>query len=217
MSERVRHPWTDEQIAGICRLANEELTDREIGERFGKPYWAVRDARHAVGLSKQGPRPVRIVGSDALIPLGRGRFATVDESDADKVAAFRWTVLHLPPNPNCYVVRNRLKGRTGPLSLHRFLLNPPAGLQVDHRDGDVFNNRRSNLRVCTSQQNAQNRRPHNGRKFKGVHQRSSGRFSAVICFGGKNRYLGVFDTAETASAAYAAAAKELFGEFARLP
>ncbi len=38
-------------------------------------------------------------------------------------------------------------------SLHRYIMNPPAGYEVDHVDLNTLNNRKSNLRLCTHQQN----------------------------------------------------------------
>ncbi|MBV9127076.1 MAG: HNH endonuclease [Verrucomicrobia bacterium] len=88
---------------------------------------------------------------------------------------------------------------------------------VDHRDGDATNNRWTNLRRATpSQNNANSRRPrHNTSGYKGVSLRKSGRWQAVICNKGRLISLGTFATPEAAHAAYAAAARKLFGEFAR--
>jgi hypothetical protein len=43
--------------------------------------------------------------------------------------------------------------------LHRFLLEPPAGLQVDHINRNSLDNRRANLRVVTASKNRQNQGP----------------------------------------------------------
>lgn len=85
---------------------------------------------------------------------------------------------------------------------------------IDHIDGNRARNVWGNLRLATSSQNAANRRG-NGGGLKGVDVLPGGRFQARISFGGKLHYLGLFDTAEEAHAAYVAKAKELFGEFAR--
>ena len=41
--------------------------------------------------------------------------------------------------------------------LHRYLLNAPKGMVVDHINGDTKDNRLENLRVCTQKENLQNR------------------------------------------------------------
>lgn len=89
---------------------------------------------------------------------------------------------------------------------------------VDHWDNDGVNNRWDNLREASKRQNAANSKISraNTTGYKGVnfHQ---GRFRATIrSTGGKQIYLGSFDTAEAAAAAYEAAAKVHFGEYARV-
>jgi hypothetical protein len=91
-----------------------------------------------------------------------------------------------------------------------------AGL-IDHRDGNRSNNRWDNLRRATQSQNCANRRlaRNNRCGFKGVTGDESGRWRAGIHKDGRRYHLGVFATAEDAHAAYVAAARALFGEFAR--
>jgi hypothetical protein len=89
---------------------------------------------------------------------------------------------------------------------------------IDHRDRDAANNRWSNLRRATaSQNNANRRRPrHNASGYKGVYlSRRSGKWYAHIGRNGRIIHLGTFATAQAAHAAYCAAARKLFGEFAR--
>ena len=89
---------------------------------------------------------------------------------------------------------------------------------IDHRDGDVTNNRWNNLRRATwSQNNANRRRPQsNTSGYKGVYFcRSSGKWRASIRKNRRTIHLGVFPSPQAAHAAYVAAARKLFGEFAR--
>jgi hypothetical protein len=89
---------------------------------------------------------------------------------------------------------------------------------IDHRDGDSTNNRWSNLRRATASQNGANsRRPrHNTSGYKGVVLcRGSGRWRARVAKDGRKIHLGTFATPEAAHDAYVAAARKLFGEFAR--
>ena len=89
---------------------------------------------------------------------------------------------------------------------------------IDHRDGDATNNRWSNLRRATRSQNNANRfRPrHNTSGYKGVYLcGASGKWRAAITKNGENIPLGRFDTRQAAHAAYVAAARKHYGEFAR--
>jgi hypothetical protein len=89
---------------------------------------------------------------------------------------------------------------------------PPR--EIDHKDRDPANNRIVNLRLATHAQNACNapKRRTNSSGFKGVYAHQ-GRWTAHIQIGGKSLYLGVFDTAKEAYAAYLGAAKLHHKEF----
>lgn len=103
--------------------------------------------------------------------------------------------------------------------LHRVIMDPPHGLSVDHANGDKRDNRRGNLRVCTHQQNMRNRRLNENSTsgFKGVTRipKRDGKWMARITVDYKMKYIGTYDTAEAAHAAYCEAAGRLHGEFAR--
>lgn len=89
--------------------------------------------------------------------------------------------------------------------------------EIDHINGDRSDNRIANLRLVTHQQNQWNKgvRGDNATGFNGVHVHSqNGNYVAQITLQGRTKHLGVFDTAEAASAAYQSAARKAFGEFA---
>ncbi|MBA1157754.1 HNH endonuclease signature motif containing protein [Microvirga mediterraneensis] len=88
---------------------------------------------------------------------------------------------------------------------------------VDHIDGIPANNAWANLRAATFKENSRNRGrlPNNTTGYPGV-SRQRRRFRARIVVDGKPIELGSFDTKEAARDAYNAAAKEHFGEFARV-
>lgn len=91
----------------------------------------------------------------------------------------------------------------------------PNDLMIDHIDGDGFNNRLDNLRLCTNSQNQFNRDSNTSKKLpKGVY-RWRRKFKAEITIDGIRKYLGLFKTPEQASEAYQLAAQEFHGEFAR--
>jgi hypothetical protein len=88
---------------------------------------------------------------------------------------------------------------------------------IDHRDGDPANNRWANLRRATRSQNAANRRRarNNTSGFKGVSRCESGKWRAIVSKDGRTKRLGRYSTPQAAHAAYVAAARRLFGKFAR--
>jgi hypothetical protein len=121
-------------------------------------------------------------------------------------------------NDNGYLLIS-LNGR--PYRAHRLAWLHQKGewpaRHLDHHDLDRANNRWNNLRPATRSQNGANRRvqANNRIGIKGVYPMHGGKFVARIKVDGKGRHLGVFGSAEDASAAYAAAAVETWGEYAR--
>ena len=91
----------------------------------------------------------------------------------------------------------------------------PEGL-LDHINGKRSDNRLANLRPTTIAQNAANSGPRSNNKagIKGVFRTQSGRWKASIRVGGRNVHLGLYGSPLEAGAAYQAAAKQAFGEFA---
>lgn len=83
----------------------------------------------------------------------------------------------------------------------------PKG-HIDHINGNRADNRISNLRDVTPKMNRENlRKAYRDSKtgVLGVRLRKSGRFVANLRIDGRYTYLGTFDTAEQAHAAYVAA------------
>jgi hypothetical protein len=149
---------------------------------------------------------------------GAGRFVLIDDNDLDRVNSYHWSLL--VPNPRCphgayaqawvedpHGVKRRM-------TLHRFLMDAPPGHLIDHINGDGLDNRRSNLRLVSREQNQRNRRARNGRDHKGITQTPSGQWRAKIEVEGRSKHLGVFRTPEAASLAYHKASVEIFGSYA---
>jgi hypothetical protein len=89
---------------------------------------------------------------------------------------------------------------------------PQAPLEIDHINHDKTDNRIVNLREATRAQNIGNSKLQKGRTFKGAYQRGD-KWISIFRQDGKLVWLGTFNTAEEAHAAYCKAAKEKFGEF----
>jgi hypothetical protein len=140
----------------------------------------------------------------------------VDDADLERVMyAGPWHI-RAPDaqHRSAYVVR-RHNGKLQ--KLHRFLLDPAPGVQVDHIDGNGLNNQRSNLRLCSGSQNQGNisKKRTNKSGYKGAHfHKGNGRWKAQISVQNKNIHLGYFDTPEAAHEAYQRAAVQYFGDYA---
>lgn len=155
------------------------------------------------------------------IPLTQGQVAIVDETNYRALAAYKWYAYWSPSNKTYYARRNQTEkgGKRVTVLMHRVVLSAQAGKEIDHINGNGTDNRKTNLRVATCSQNCQNQTAKASNKcgFKGVclHPRNRN-WVAKIMREGRSYHIGVFDTPEEASAAYAEAAKRLHGDFANL-
>jgi hypothetical protein len=163
-------------------------------------------------------RPIRIEGQVAYVPLTQGYEAVIDAEDAPLVSGWNWYA-RVQPGGNYAIRTDGSSGKRICVHLHRFIMDAPDGLEVDHIDGDGLNNRRCNLRLATRSQNMRNQRlnSRNTSGFKGVSwDKRDKKWLAYIKVYRKKIHLGSFDTPEDAHAAYCDAAARLHGEFAKL-
>ena len=144
-----------------------------------------------------------------------GSCLMIDYDDVEKFRGRSWAV-----NKGGYAkahVGTAIGHATQTVYAHRLVLGlTDPSVKVDHRNGNKLDCRKANLRVATPAQNEANKPPCRGRRFKGVHQAKSGRWTASISSAGKCKRLGTFDTELEAALAYDKAALETWGEFARL-
>ena len=152
-----------------------------------------------------------------LIPLTKGKVAQVSDEDYERVNALRWYAHFKPHSGNWYaraVIRKA--GTRVHLQMHSFILPPPDGYEVDHRDRDGLNNQRENLRHGTASQNQGNRAGVRGRALpKGVRCDRPGSYRGDIEHAGVRYRSKRVRTIAEAQAWYEAKAREFFGEFAR--
>jgi hypothetical protein len=95
----------------------------------------------------------------------------------------------------------------------------PIHLDIDHIDGNKYNNTISNLRLATRQLNNANSKSakQSTSKYKGVsYNKKLGKWIGTITKNYKAIYLGCFESEVDAALAYNTQAKLLFGEYARL-
>lgn len=139
----------------------------------------------------------------------------VDDEDYERLSLFIWR-LHKSDRPS--VVRNN--GRLKPyVPITHDILNCYSGL-IDHKDRDILNNQKYNLRFATDADNAANRTKQKGyytSKYKGVSWRTrEGKWNVRITCNRRTYELGDFTSENEAALAYNKAAIEKHGEFAVL-
>lgn len=150
------------------------------------------------------------------IPLKHG-VALIDDEDYERLKDWRW--YSSSRGRTVYAAgRNEFGGR-GRQQKERFMHRVILGLTdrkvlVDHINHDGLDNRKENLRLCTTEENSHNRRKRikSSSRFKGVYPRG-GRWQVAIRANGLYQYLGTYGSEEEAAEAYLAAATKLHGEF----
>jgi len=75
-------------------------------------------------------------------------YTMIDLDVASIVVKYRWSATL---RRKCLYVRGIVEGRQ--VLLHRFIMQAPENMDVDHIDGNPLNNLRSNLRLCTTAEN----------------------------------------------------------------
>ena len=150
------------------------------------------------------------------IPLSQGYLAVVDNRDFTRASKLTWHADIVKFNGKRIIYAKHTFTGGGGIRLHNFLLGMK---RVDHKDGDGLNNRRSNLRKANHAQNMANRQKFAGSssQFKGVWWESANRkWRAAIKNSRGRAHLGYFTDEKAAAEAYNRAAREQYGEFARL-
>lgn len=146
------------------------------------------------------------------IPLTKGRVALVDDEDYDAVSQFRWCARQ-NTSGDIVAIRNTSKlVKDGPrqIQMHRWLMKPGRGREVDHINGNTLDNRRCNLRIATRSQNLANRRAFSGTGYKGVSRYKNDHSRYLM------QFAKVFETAEEAARVYDRIARLIHGEYAKL-
>lgn len=172
----------------------------------------------------KAPRPIRIEGDIAYIPLTRGHVAIIDTADVPLVSAWSWTAREKRrPDGTIKAVyayrQGEVDGRRTGIPLHRAILDPGRGFVPDHRNGDTLDCRRANLRPATHAENARNcaTPSHNTSGVKGVvWAKKDRRWAARIKVSGRDHSLGLFRCITAAAVAYAKASRDMHREFGRL-
>ena len=156
-------------------------------------------------------------GTYAIVELTQGQVTLIDIDDLPLIENIKLFAQWQECKQGYYARYGEYKnGKTKILSLHRTIMKAKKGEVVDHIDGDGLDNRKQYLRICTSSQNAMNRRTKSDNRSgrKGVYW-SGYKWVASISIEGKVVNLGRFYEYEEAVEARERAEKEYYGEYSR--
>lgn len=131
------------------------------------------------------------------IKLSNNKVSVVDKEDYYKFNSYKWHFTH-------GYARSDAGGKK--TYLHRVIMNAPQGKVVDHINGDTLDNRKSNLRIISHQDNIENRtklNKNNKSGFRGVYlETRTGKWVAKYKVNYKNIQIGKYNTKEEAIIAY---------------
>ena len=148
-----------------------------------------------------------------LILLSNGEFTKVDDEDFEWLSDYKW----MKSNKG-YVTITIPTSRCSKF-MHKMIMNTPIGLETDHINQDKLDNRRCNLRICTTRENQANSkiRVDNTSGYRGVNYlKKYKKWAANIRINGKKKYIGWFDSAEEAARAYDKFLFALYGNICTL-
>ena len=203
----------DYDYVNVLDIANKVEVESCVCGKCGVSYKRVKGSSQAKTVCKKclytNKKKSKRLKMDYVIEGKIAKFKTksgvefiVNSKDAERVAKYTWYIC------NGYV-QGRVNGKC--VFLHRFILglldSEDKTLVCDHIDRNKLNNCKSNLRICTQQENSWNK------ECKGYHKLPNGRYQAYIKVDGKSISLGYYDTEEQARAVRIMAEKELYKEF----
>lgn len=142
---------------GLCSTHYSQWQD-------GKELRPVRYSPSPIREISDGVCAVVLYGTDENGRLGAiTGVCRISKADEGNVSAHRWR------EHNTGYACTKIDGVR--IFMHRLLLSPPEGMQIDHVDGDRLNNQRGNLRIVTQNENRQNIpvRRNSGTGHRGVH------------------------------------------------
>lgn len=150
------------------------------------------------------------------------KLVIVDDEDFERLNQYKWFLMET--KGSFQIIRTKTKNKhTTSFNLGSEILNVDS--TVDHKDRNVFNCQKENLRQCTTSQNRCNQTKskiqkskyfHSQSKYKGVRRTKTLTWEARISYERKCFQLGTFNTEQEAALAYNKAAVNLHKEFAVL-
>lgn len=119
----------------------------------------------------------------------------IDIEDIEKVKLFTWHAKYQDDIGNYYIIKNIIKGNSNKqIMLHRYIMNCPKGLTIDHINHNTTDNRKQNLRICTQRENNLNQselRSNNKSGYRNISwQKACNKYIITLMINGKNKTIG---------------------------
>ena len=164
------------------------------------------------GKCKTGKK-ITIYDDYAEVDLGHEVVSIIDVEDVQLVSDYAWYKSHYGYSCN----KNNKRGTN--IMMHRLIMRASEGEYVDHINRNPLDNRKSNLRICSHQQNCFNKcgNKNTTSKHRGVCWKTrEQKWIGEIKCGDTKKYIGSYLSEDDAGRAYDKEAIALYGKFAYL-
>lgn len=169
-----------------------------------------------VAIFNKNKNNIYIKKDDYTIGYTRlGDMFLIDTEDVNLVSQYTWCIKNKAKKDYRLVSLSDGKMKF----MHRLIMRlEDPSIIVDHINHKQFDNRKAELRICSSVENSYNTSlsKNNTSGKNGVSRMNNGKYRAYIFQNYKQIYLGVYDTLEEASAVRDRASILLYGEFANI-
>ena len=162
-------------------------------------------------LAKKSKNTFVIINDYVELKTTKNESFFIDKIDLEKTLNYTWCISktgYLVANINYKVTK-----------LHRYLLTPSIDKVVDHINGDLLNNRRNNLRICTMSENGKNikLKSNNSSGYAGIRKTNHNTFNVRITVNNKEIHVGNFQSLDIAINERHNAELKYYKEFAPTP
>ena len=193
-----------------CCICGEKKTAGVYGRFYcNKHYQNIRRYGQPYGKGRRSTNIFRLKNDVLEITAKNGTVFLADAEDAEKLQRYSWCV-----SKSGYAVA-RIDGRV--VRMHRFIMGIDSpDIIIDHKNNNKCDNRKSNLRICSSADNARNKSVSKGCKsgHLGIRKTKEGKFNVRITKDRKEIHVGNYISIEEAVRAREQAENKYHGEFA---
>lgn len=176
-----------------------------------------RQERKIYPSRKYGDGSVNVKALET-IKLPSGELVLIDARDYDRIKKYFWYRWAPKKGGQKYAVAHVTPKSRFRTLMHRFIMDAKSGEYVAHINENRMDNRRANLRICTSPQSKWGRNKPKGKsEYLGVSstKRRPGRWHVRISCNGVRHHVGYFKSEIEAAKAYDRKARELEGGVAK--
>lgn len=144
-------------------------------------------------------------------------YFVIDNEDFNKIKNYKWR-LYYDKNKNLkYVLTTDKNKKT--LFLHRYIMNCPNNMIIDHKNHNGLDNQKNNLRICNYINNNRNKKKckNSTSKYKGVYwNKYHKKWEVSIKNKNEKKFLGYFNNEKEAAKKYNNYAILHYNEYAYL-